>query len=486
MSMAEEYLSLYPSFDPIRMQVQVFHDRVLMNGDSAVVCKAQFLHLPCAAKYIHPKLAESGNSWQLANFEKGCKILENCHHPNLVTNLSVYRHDSLGVPILLMELMDCSLKEFLEQAGAALPLHTQLNICYDVAQGLEYLHTKDIIHGNLTATNVLLHDGRAKICGVMSLQQNTPDGELSLCPGAPESLPRRSFSFSDYDEVIDCFSFGVLAIHIVTRETPKPHPLALQSSQSSEIERYERSLKKIKSTHPLHPIIIECLNDEPKKRPSAAKLCRDLSDMRVSSEYRVSQEADRLTASIMALQIKHLQKEIGELSATQGELQQQEEEFRKQSLLQQQQAERELREAQVDKEQMERLFHEQKSKLTIKLQEKEEELQQQSEKFQEQSRLREQVESDLQKANVDNREKEALIAMLNYNIDDLRKKIAAASTNVDKYKREVSEEREKRSSELEKIHTKIQELEAARDDYKEKHEEADRTCARLLSQLEQQ
>ena len=54
-------------------------------------------------------------------------------------------------------------------------------------KGLEYLHAQNIIHGNVIAANVLVKGGRAKIGGLMTLQINTPDSKLSLCPGAPES-----------------------------------------------------------------------------------------------------------------------------------------------------------------------------------------------------------------------------------------------------------------------------------------------------------
>ena len=195
----------FPPIDPSR--IHIFHDKVLMNGDSAVVCKAQFLNLPCAAKYIHHKLVET-SSWQMEMFNEVCKILQSCRHPNIVTTLGIHSDNRLKQPILLMELMDQSLKELLDHRKLDLPLYFQLDICSDVAQGLDYLHAKDIIHGNLTSANVLVKGGRAKIGGLMPLQVITPDGELSLCPGAPESMPRCSFSCADYDEAIDCFSFG--------------------------------------------------------------------------------------------------------------------------------------------------------------------------------------------------------------------------------------------------------------------------------------
>ena len=308
LSRPSEMEDAYPPIDPSR--IQIYHDKVLMNGDSTVVCKAQLLCLPCAAKYVHQKLVET-STWQLENFKKGCRILQACRHPNIVTFLGIHTDNRLGRPILLMELMDQSLRELLERRKIDLPLYLQLDICRDVAQGLEYLHAKDIIHGNLTATNVLVKGGRAKICGAMSLQLlNSPDGELSLCPGAPESMPRRSFSLSDYDEAIDCFSFGVLGIHIATRELPQPH---IHSRESTEVERYETSLKKVeKKSHPLYPLIIKCLNDEDHLRPSATKLCQELSALIRSSAYRTSQSAEHISTELVGQQIEYVQDKLRE------------------------------------------------------------------------------------------------------------------------------------------------------------------------------
>ena len=298
----------FPPVDPSR--IHVHHDKVLMNGDSTVVCKAQFLNLPCAAKYIHPKLVET-SSWQLDNFKKGCKILQDCRHPNIVSFLGIYSDNRLKQPILLMELMDQSLKELLDHRKLDLPLYLQLDICSDVAQGLEYLHAREIIHGNLIATNILVKRGRAKIGGVMPLHINTPDGEQLLCPGTPESIPRRTFSHADYDEALDCFSFGVLGIHIATRELPKPH--TQQSQESSEVERYEESLQKVENKkHPLYPLIIKCLNDTDYLRPSATKLCQELTGMIKSSAYRNSQSAEHISTELVGLQIEYVQDQLRE------------------------------------------------------------------------------------------------------------------------------------------------------------------------------
>ena len=369
----EDSLQSYRFLDP--RHVKIFHDKVLVNGDNAVVCKAEFFHLPCVAKYVHPKLTES-SSWQLENFLKGCKILESCQHPNVVAVLGMLHDENLPVPILLMELMEQSLKDFLDRAKISVPLHTQIDICCDIVQGLEYIHSKDYIHGDLTATNVLLQGNRAKICGVMSLQHNSIDAELSLCPGAPECLPRRSFSFSDYDEAIDCFSFGVLAIHIATRQIPKPPAQAVQADNISEVERYTSSLRKMRLVpkHPLHSIIIQCLNDKPNRRPSAAKLCVLISEMKTSTGYRNSFESEHLSTKLVSLQIKHMQKEVCErdkenetlrahLESKQEEIQQKETDFHEHIQNLQGRAEGAEKELQEDRESKNRLEEEMSSRI---------------------------------------------------------------------------------------------------------------------------
>ena len=289
--------------------MQVFHNRVLDAGASTVVCKALFNNLPCVAKYVHPKLVES-NEWPLEKFLEGCTFLESCHHPNIITFLGTHYDAGLEVPILLMEKMEQSLHKFLKHAAHPVPIHAQLDICHDIAQGLEYIHSREYIHGDLTATNILLQGRRAKIGGMMTLQCKFPDAELSHCPGTPAYMPMRSFSSSDYDKSIDCFSFGVVAIHIATGEMPSPTSHAKEPS--CEIERYSESIAKVNTGHPMHPIILRCLKDESNERPLAANLCIELSAMKEASAYKTSLLSETLHVRLLNLQNHFIQQKLRE------------------------------------------------------------------------------------------------------------------------------------------------------------------------------
>ena len=264
--------------------MQVFSDEILHTGSTTIICKAKFNRLPCAAKYVHQELTNSG-SWYGDRFLKGCDFLRSCHHPNIVMFLCLHHNPA---PVLLTELMDESLHQFLERSQVAVPIHTQINICSDVADGLEYIHAKGYIYGDLNATNILLKGARAKIGGFMALHhKTTPSVERSFPPGSPPCMPMRSFSRSDYDESIDCFSYGVLAIHIATREAPSPISADHASEISaSDTERFKATTEKVDPTHPIRPIILSCLEES---HPSAAKLSTELSAMKELPEYVSSQ-----------------------------------------------------------------------------------------------------------------------------------------------------------------------------------------------------
>ena len=135
------------------------------------------------------------------------------------------RHTRL--PVLLMELCNQSLTTFLEQSPRQLSYHIQINICHDIALALVYLHSNGLIHRDLTGNNVLMITGtRAKITdfGMSKLATVNPHmTALTLCPGnllymSPEALDEAK----SYTAKLDIFSFGVIAIQILTREFPNP------------------------------------------------------------------------------------------------------------------------------------------------------------------------------------------------------------------------------------------------------------------------
>ena len=126
-----------------------------------------------------------------------------------------------------MELMDDSLTHFLEKSSEPTPYHVQINLCHDVSLALSFLHSNNIIHRDLSSNNVLLINNiRAKVTD-FGMARLTPSVNTRLtvttCPGTDVYMPPEAVDGTAiYTEKIDCFSFGVIVVQILTHKFPQP------------------------------------------------------------------------------------------------------------------------------------------------------------------------------------------------------------------------------------------------------------------------
>ena len=262
-------------------KVQLIKTEPLGSGSYGTVYKAMCDDLPCAGKILHPTLFhfnDPGAMTIVSRFQQECSFLSAIRHPNIVQFLGSFQDSETRLPVLLMELMDGSLTQFLKQSQEPLSFHTQVNICHDIALALSYLHSNDIIHRDLSSNNVLLIGAakRAKVTdfGMAKLfsDDHTNMTPLTVCPGtlaymSPEALDEPPI----YTEKLDSFSFGVLDIQIITQLFPNPGPRTnkVRDPRSPtgktdmpvlETERRKSHIQQICPTHPLRSIAIDCLN----------------------------------------------------------------------------------------------------------------------------------------------------------------------------------------------------------------------------------
>ena len=270
-------------------------------------------------------------------FLQECRFLISIKHPNIVQCLGTIRDPESRRPVLLMELMDESLTKFLERSTASVPYHIQVNICYDVALALAYLHSNSIIHRDLSSNNVLLigSGSRAKVTDFgMSkfVDMNPRMTPLTQCPGTMAYMPPEALTAPPhYSSKMDCFSHGVLTIQVETRNFPDPGDATTVMKDARfptgrallfvpEVDRRKKDIDLIASDHPVLPIILQCIKDEEGERPSANELCEQLASLKGDSRYTYSVEQTKDQASrARALQLQ-LDKKNEELAAIQEEL----------------------------------------------------------------------------------------------------------------------------------------------------------------------
>ena len=298
--------------------VKLLKDEVLGIGSYGKVCRAECDELLCAAKIIHETLVDPTAEEQISSkgehrlpmrrFQQECEFLSTIRHPNIVQYLGLWRDPQNGLPVLLMELLDGSLTNFLEKSSTPIPYSIQVNICHDIALALAFLHSNRIVHRDLSGNNVLMIGNlRAKVTdfGMASLASLSPgvtQRTFTMCPGTEVYMPPEAVDDHPvYGEKMDCFSFGVLTLQVLTRQFPKPGDrykltevrrflIITETVKKNvpEVERRQNSLALVDSQHPLRPIILECLKDKDVERPSAQQLCARLAGLKRSTQYRES------------------------------------------------------------------------------------------------------------------------------------------------------------------------------------------------------
>ena len=227
-----------------------------------------------AVKRIHGLLLQAARGqgdveMMLRKFRGEGDLLERVDHPHVVGFKGAFYDETTDEPILVMELMTENLQQYLERNGGQLSRQKQLEICISIVRGLRFLHTRSppIVHRDLTDKNVLLDaDGVVKIGDLGQSRLKTVEYFSTGQPGAiPFMSPEALRQPSHYNEKLDMFSLGVLMLEIATQQSPRVSLVGIGTIP--ELQRRGEDLSKLDEDHPLHPLILSCLNDNPKERP---------------------------------------------------------------------------------------------------------------------------------------------------------------------------------------------------------------------------
>ena len=141
--------------------------------------------------------------------------------------------------------------------------------------------------------------GMSKVIDTTNSRFITP---LTMVPGTLAYMPQEALTENPkYTDKLDCFSFGVLVIQILTRlfPNPLPHKREVESALSltgtvlvpvAETECRKGHIDMISRQHPLLGIAIECLALRMEDRPSAHELCLRVEELQVPSPREVTPE----------------------------------------------------------------------------------------------------------------------------------------------------------------------------------------------------
>ncbi|XP_058199792.1 uncharacterized protein LOC131314889 isoform X2 [Rhododendron vialii] len=205
--------------------------RELGSGTFGTVYHGKWRGTDVAIKRIKKSCFTGRSSEQerlAAEFWHEADILSKLHHPNVVAFYGVVQDGPGGTLATVTEYMvNGSLRHVLVSKDRQLDRRKRLIIAMDAAFGMEYLHSKNIVHFDLKCDNLLvnLKDPSRPICkvgdfGLSKIKRNTlvTGGVRGTLPWmAPELL---NGSSSKVSEKVDVFSFGIVLWEILTGEEP--------------------------------------------------------------------------------------------------------------------------------------------------------------------------------------------------------------------------------------------------------------------------
>ncbi|XP_044505908.1 uncharacterized protein LOC123225758 [Mangifera indica] len=203
----------------------------LGSGTFGTVYHGKWRGTDVAIKRIKKSCFTGGSSEQerlTVEFWREADILSKLHHPNVMAFYGVVQDGPGGTLATVTEYMvDGSLRHVLVRKDRFLDRRKRLIIAMDAAFGMEYLHSKNIVHFDLKCDNLLvnLKDPSRPICkvgdfGLSKIKRNTlvSGGVRGTLPWmAPELL---SGSSSKVSGKVDVFSFGIVLWEILTGEEP--------------------------------------------------------------------------------------------------------------------------------------------------------------------------------------------------------------------------------------------------------------------------
>ena len=307
-------------------------DKIIGRGAYGKVIEVYVHGTLCAAKEIHPLLVETVSAQEFEvlrkSFYEECVKASRIPHPNIVQMLGIYYPTPQAkLPWLVMEMMETSLKGFLEKhEEGKVPLHFKLCILVDVAQGLEFLHGQDIIHRDLSSNNVLLTKHLvAKIAdlGVAKVMVQSARKTQTKAPGTPDFMPPEAlWKKPYYGKPVDIFSLACVALHVMSHLWPEPKERVSEDTMTVLTEMQRREEYIIFCTHPALKELVElCLHNKPEQRPEVTAVCVKLKQLKVTIEKQIPFATDNnyeLFSKVREanVQNKKLKDTVVELEAT--------------------------------------------------------------------------------------------------------------------------------------------------------------------------
>ncbi|XP_055082716.1 LIM domain kinase 1-like isoform X2 [Periophthalmus magnuspinnatus] len=207
-----------------------------------------------AIKVTHQKTGEVMVMKELIRFDeetqktflKEVKVMRCLDHPNVLKFIGLFYKDK-RIHFVSEYIQGGTLRETIEKMDKDFSWNVRVSYAKDIAAGMAYLHSMNVIHRDLNSHNCLVRENQSVVVADFGLARLVPEdknktpcslerpaqGSLTQCRkpdrrkrytvvGNPYWMAPEMIHGKSYDERVDIFSFGIMICEIIGRVSADP------------------------------------------------------------------------------------------------------------------------------------------------------------------------------------------------------------------------------------------------------------------------
>ncbi|XP_076025049.1 LIM domain kinase 1-like isoform X2 [Genypterus blacodes] len=286
--------------DPGDRTHRIFRPSDLIHGE--VVGKGCFGQ---AVKVTHQETGEVMVMKELIRFDedtqktflKEVKVMRCLDHPNVLKFIGLFYKDK-RLNFISEYVKGGTLRETIKKMDNDFSWSIKVSFAKDIAAGMAYLHSMNVIHRDLNSHNCLVRENHSVVVADFGLarlvmKERSQSGTSSLekpAKGALSELrrPDRRKRYTvvgnpywmapemlhgkTYDERVDIFSFGIMMCEIIGRVSADPEYLPRTQDFGLNVSAFLEQFHPPESPPTFMPLAALCCDMEADRRPSFSKL----------------------------------------------------------------------------------------------------------------------------------------------------------------------------------------------------------------------